>query len=266
MKKILFPTDCSTLAHNAFQYAVEVAKLLGAQIDVISIFHLPMADASAMPPEYIEEMIEERRKTTLQNVNQFVAGYEDYVDKVRVDYGVFVSTEVYEAAEDDAYGLIIMGTKGSHNVLEKMMGSVTTQVMMHAPCPVLAIPECADYKPIRKVAYATDFHFKDPEVVLDLLDFCNALGAEVLYAHVDRKEGDPANEYKTIAGFAKVDHVSNKSVGDGLNQYLDDNEVDVLAMFMPRRKLWENLFHNSFTKKMALHTHVPLLVFRERKG
>jgi nucleotide-binding universal stress UspA family protein len=266
MKKILFPTDCSTLSHNAFLYAVELAKLLDVKIDVLSIFHLPMADASAMPPEYIEQMIDERRIATMKNVVQFIEGHQEYVDEMRADYGVFVATEIYEAAGDAEYDLIVMGTKGSHNAFEKLMGSVTTQVMMHSPCPVLAVPECAEYKPIKKAAYATDFHLKDPEMVLELLSICNALGATVSYVHVEKKPDEPASKVKTIAGFATVDHVSNASVEEGLNTYIEQNDIDLLALFMPRRGLWERLFHSSFTKKIALHTHLPLLVFREQKG
>ncbi|MEO0340256.1 MAG: universal stress protein, partial [Bacteroidota bacterium] len=199
MRKILFPTDCSTLAHNAFMYAIEVAKKLDAEIDIISIFHLPMADASAMPPEYIDNMIEERRSEAVQQVAGFVEGYEDLINDVRVDYGVFVATEIYEAAGDGDYNMIIMGTKGKHNALERLMGSVTSQVMIHAPCPVLAVPEAANYQAIKKVAYATDFHLKDEDIVLQLLEISNQLGAMVHYVHVDKKDSDPTNKVETIA-------------------------------------------------------------------
>ena len=84
MRKILFPTDCSPLAHNAFMYAIEVAKLIDAEIDIISIFHLPMADASAMPPEYIDQMIDERRNEAVQQVAQFVEGYEDVINELNM--------------------------------------------------------------------------------------------------------------------------------------------------------------------------------------
>jgi len=266
MKKILFPTDCSTLSHNALLYAIELARLLDAKIDVYSIFHLPIADASAMPPEYIEQMIEERRVATTKEVAQFLEGNEKYIDQVRTDYGVFVAAEIYEAAQNDNYDLIVMGTKGSHNAFEKMMGSVTTQVMMHATCPVLAIPENAVYQPIRKAAYATDFHLKDPEMVLQLLDICNALGATVDYVHINKDADTPSPEVTDIVGFARVNYINNPAVEAGLYDYIEANEIDLLALFMPRRGLWERLFHSSFTKKMALHTHLPLLVFREQKG
>jgi hypothetical protein len=48
-----------------------------------------------------------------------------------------------------------MGMKGEHQRLDKWMGSVTTNLMMKAPCPVLAIPEKATYEGIKKITLAT---------------------------------------------------------------------------------------------------------------
>lgn len=263
MKKILFPTDCSELSRNAFDYALQLAQPMQKKIDIISIFHLPVSDASSMPPEYIETMIQERKAETLGKVNEFIKGNEEWVDRIRVDYGIFVATEIYEAASDEDYELIVMGTKGSHNALEKLMGSVTTQVMMHAPCPVLAVPESAKYQKVTRVAYATDFHTNDPEIVFQLLQLNQSIGADLHYVHVDNKDNGK-KDIETIAGFAAVEHITSDDVIEGLNQYIKEEDIDVLAMFIPKRRLWERLFHSSFTKRMALHTHTPLLVFREQ--
>jgi len=263
MKKILFPTDCSELSRNALDYAIQLAQPMKKKIDIISIFHLPISDASSMPPEYIETMIQERKAEALEKVNHFIKGQEEWIDQIRVDYGIFVATEIYEAANDEPYELIVMGTKGSHNAIEKMMGSVTSQVMMHAPCPVLAIPESAQFKSISRIAYATDFHDNDPEIVFQLLQLNQNIGADLHYVHVDNKGSDEKKDLRTIAGFAAVEHISHNDVIGGLNQYIQEQEIDMLAMYIPKRRLWEKLFHTSFTKKMALHTHVPLLIFRE---
>jgi nucleotide-binding universal stress UspA family protein len=39
MKKILFPTDFSIPANNAFSYAVALAKDLGATIDILHVYN-----------------------------------------------------------------------------------------------------------------------------------------------------------------------------------------------------------------------------------
>ena len=54
MKKILFPTDFSPTAVNAFEYALALAKDLDATIDLMTVYHLPVADASSVPPQYVD--------------------------------------------------------------------------------------------------------------------------------------------------------------------------------------------------------------------
>ncbi|MDV7400603.1 universal stress protein, partial [Arthrospira platensis SPKY1] len=57
---------------------------------------------------------------------------------------------------------IVMGTRGEHNALEKIWGSVTTAVIEHAHCPVWVVPEHAPYSNIAIAAYATDLDEADP--------------------------------------------------------------------------------------------------------
>ena len=51
-------------------------------------------------------------------------------------------------------------------------------------------------------------------------------------------------------------------VVENINDFIDLYEIDLLAMFQPHRTFFENLFHHSTTKEMALKTHVPLLVLK----
>ncbi len=266
MKKILFPTDFSESAANAFQYALEVARLINGKIDLLCVYHLPVADASSVPPEYIDRMLKERKKEVMEELQQFIGDApRELIGSRRADYGIFVSTEITEAAGDDGYDLIIMGTKGHHNAMEKLMGSVTTQTLMHAPCPVIAVPEQARFEKIDHIAYATDFYPEDEPAVSQLMELAGIMGARVHFVHIDTSGKAEKNtiELSTRYGdFADFNVLSNSSIMEGIDQFAQDKGVDLLALFIPRRRLLERLFHSSFTKKMALHTKLPLLVFR----
>ena len=65
MKKILFPTDFSDCAAHAFRYVQELASGLGATVDLLHVFHLPIGDASSVPPEYIQEMLDDMEAKAL---------------------------------------------------------------------------------------------------------------------------------------------------------------------------------------------------------
>ena len=270
MKKILFPTDFSLCAKNAFNYAIQLADDIGGVIDMMSIYHLPISDAGSVPPDYIDKILQEKRNEVREKLREFTKDApRNVIGKCRADYGLFIAQEITDAAHYSEYDLIIMGTKGEHNTMEKLLGSVTTNVMMQAPCPVLAIPEEATYKGVHELAYATNFQPSDQLAIDQLLEFTAPLHANTHFVHVETKVpvSTSVEDYfpggNIPDGFSDFTIVNNNSVVEGLDNYINANEIDVMALFIPKRRLWERIFHTSVTKKMALHTRIPILVFRE---
>lgn len=160
-----------------------------------------------------------------------------------------------------------MGTKGERNPMQQMMGSVTTHTLMNAPCPVIAVPQSAPVRPISHIAYATDFEPKDEKAVAKLTELANRLKAKVHFVHVDREADISKTEaYKVVdqypLPFTDFTLMSNPNPAEGINAFIAERDMDVLALFVPNRRLLERLFHRSFTKQMAFHVKVPLLVFR----
>lgn len=269
MKKILFPTDFSKAADNAFQFAISLAEELDAKIDVVHIYHLPFVDATNVPPEYVEEMLEEKRMVVLGRLKEFV-GTRDLgrVDKQLAVYGLFIPPEIQDLVNENNYELVVMGTRGEHHSqMEKILGSVTTHTMMQSPCPVLAVPEEAKWKEIQRIAYATNFEPKDTKAASQLMSFASDLGAEVHFVHVETKPGiGSMEEYISLSNypyaFTDFAIVNNPSVIEGLDHYIKDRKMDLLALFSPERRLWEKILHSSFTKKLAFHSKTPILIFR----
>jgi nucleotide-binding universal stress UspA family protein len=268
MKKILFPTDCSAGSQSAFAYAVALAQQTGAVIDIMTVYHLPAADASSVPPAYIDHMIEERRQQVLNNMARMIESHPGApVQGSRADYGVFTYQEIVDVAFDGQYDLIVMGTHGANNALDRLVGSVTTQTVMQAPCPVLAIPPEASWRGIKKIAYATDFHASDEQVVSRLCALAEELDARLHLIHIQTGDGpmDLGEVSRTahyLPAFAEFAILHHPSAMEGLEAYLKEKDIDVLSLFIPRRRIWERLFHTSFSKKMIFHTQIPLLSFR----
>ena len=269
MKKILFPTDFSSAAQNAFKYALHVAEELGAIIDLMSVYHLPITDAGSTPPDYIEKMLQDKRNKVKDQLKLFTKEAPNaLIGKTRADYGLFVAQEIIDAAKYCEYDLIIMGTKGEHNRLEKLLGSVTTNVMMQAECPVMAVPEEAQFMGIHEIAYATDFQPSDELAIHQLTTFSKTFNANVHFVHVETKAavGTVDDYFQTgifSDSFTDFTIVNDHSIVNGLDQYVKTNEIDLIALFIPKRRLWERLFHNSISKKMTFHAKVPLLAFHE---
>ncbi len=270
MKKICVPVDFSEASMKALDYALELAEKLDARVDVIHIYHLSLAEAGRIPPELVEDRLEELReeiKQKLEALRERPKGAR--IDRTEPIYGVFVDAEVSDYARDAGCDLIVMGIRGAHSVLEKLVGNTTTMTMMHAPVPVLGVPEHATPRPIKKIAYATEFRPSAKLAVSQLKEIARALGAQLFLVHVckDRSEnpGQLVKEWEREVGqtFDGISIIYQDDVVEGLDEYVKSHGIDILALFIPARRLWERLFHSSVSHRMIYHSTTPLLIFRE---
>lgn len=266
---ILFPTDFSEAALHAFLYTVKLAEALDMQIDLMSVYHLPVSDASRIAPYEIDELLRQRRGEVMKQLSELADRVpSERIGQLRVDYGMFVYQEIVDAARKNGHQLIAMGTKGERNALEKLMGSVTTHTMMNAPCPVLAIPSDAEYRPVRNIAYATDFEPSDEQAIEKLNSMSRKLGARVHFLHIDKEHKYGMTEKYVMVRdyphpFTDFFVVNHNSLSEGMEAFIRDHGMDWLALFLPNRKFWERLLHRSFTKEMTFHSKLPVLVFGE---
>lgn len=269
MKKILFPTDFSKTAKNGFEYALKLAEAMDATVDIMNVYNISFSAAEGMPAEFIQDMLHQKKVNTEEKLTAFAEGADANFSGEKIPvYGVFIPEEVISRSKLGKYDLIVMGTKGEHNSVEKLVGSITTRTMMNASCPVLAIPEDAVYKNIEDIVYATNFTPTDTVAVQQLMQFSSNIGAVMKFVHVETEPSIGAvNDTILLENFpfkfTEFTILNNESVMEGLDNYIEKESVDLLALFIPKRRLWERLFHRSFSKKYAFHTKVPLLVFHE---
>ena len=270
MKKILFPTDFSEASLSALDFATQLAKDLDAIIDLIHVFSVPFADASATPPQYIDELVTRKRKEVEEKLGEISEKYSDVIRRTEAVYGFFTAIEIDEYAGDHNSDVIVMGTRGEHTVIEKYLGSITSEVIVRADRPVIAIPEKAVYKSGGKIAYASD-HQPNEKIALDSLkELASRMGSPTQWVHVN--PSGSAYEKSEIPPSSAADPdisawhiVKASSVMNGLDHDMEEEGISWLALFIPRRRLFERLFHSSFTRKMSMHTHIPMIVFCDKK-
>jgi nucleotide-binding universal stress UspA family protein len=131
---ILFPTDFSENAQQAFSLACSLARDCGARIVVLYV----------MPPPLGHEQLEARH-----HPEDYYAAPRSALHKVQAaDHNVRVehrleegdaAGRILEVAGEVGAGLIIMGTHGRTGLGRVLMGSVAEQVLRKAPCPVLTV-------------------------------------------------------------------------------------------------------------------------------
>lgn len=268
MKKILFPTDFSSSAGNALEFTLKLAQELSAKVDILHLYQVQMWLEGDMAPEMVLQRMEQLAKQAEEDIQTFLQPFpSDYIGKTIAIQSSTIAREIVNQAEIGQYDAIFMGMQGEHATLEKIMGSVSTRTISQAKCPVLAIPAEASYQHIDKIAYATDLDTSDRRAVEELMKIAGLLGAEVHFVHVETQPqlGEMEDQVQLDNypfDFVDFTILNNPSIVKGLDLYTEEKGIQALALFKPKRSLWDRIFHNSVSKRLAFQSEIPLLVLQ----
>jgi nucleotide-binding universal stress UspA family protein len=138
MTRIVVGIDGSESAVAALRWAIEEARLRGATIDAIDAWNYPyvVVPGATMPlhPRADQAVdVEEELEAALAAV----AGESDGVTINSIVSEGVPAAVLCEAAEDA--DLLVIGRGRHHALRKRVLGSVGTEVLQHAPCPVVVV-------------------------------------------------------------------------------------------------------------------------------
>jgi len=134
-KHILVPTDFSSHAALALDYACELAAALGATVHLLSVESLTLADR-ALAPETIDLLLRQNRTAVDDLMGPRRARVSFGAPLVKAGDPRDVILEVAAAIPAD---LIVMGSHGRRGFKRLVLGSVAEAVLREATCPVLVV-------------------------------------------------------------------------------------------------------------------------------
>lgn len=268
MVRVLFPTDFSPPALNAFRYAVELTKLIGGEIDVVNIYRSEIMGGSMLSLKNIKDTEKAVRKNFLDKIDAFIGKEnEAFVSGKRVIFGNSVADGVVSSALELNSDLIVMGVKSSHNLFEKLLGSITSDVIVQTPIPLFIVPENVSFKIIKKMAYATNFEKGEKDVLIKLEKWAGRFGVSVKVVHIGKDSSQKiinTKAQKEYDKFSDIHTIDAPSVLEGLNNFVNNHEIDLLGFFKPRRNFFKKLLHTSQSRNILFNADLPILVFTNK--
>jgi nucleotide-binding universal stress UspA family protein len=140
---IVVGTDGSETAKQAVREAVELAKQVGATVDIVSAYE-PVSSArlreeSRQAPEDLQWMVNPR-----EDVDATLSEAKEEVSSSGVQVETFAregdpADAILDVAEERGADLIVVGNKGMTGAKRFLLGSVPNKVSHHAPCSVLIV-------------------------------------------------------------------------------------------------------------------------------
>jgi len=279
MKKLLFLTDFSAHATHAAEYGYNLARQIHSSIILCNIVIIPAETPhSAMlvwPMDdhdtLMEGSMDQLKKLKEHLIQKDKTGFEPIVH-IMNEEGL-VTDRVNDIVDGNRIDMVIMGTHGSSGLSTLLLGNHARTMIDNTTKPLLLIPEAAKQKPIKKIAYATDFTNKkeDLAAIYTIIKLAKLLNAEVLITHI-QDEAPSAEFKKWLDEF--LTEISNKAnypgiyyrivkkidAQYGLDWLCENGQIDMLAMLHRPHGILSSIITGSHTQKMAKHIQIPLLV------
>ena len=279
MNKILVPTDFSTCANNAVNFAVQTAKYLSVKVTLLHSFE----QSDNMYTNYVG-LDKEYTRLLLHDVNEKM---DQLAKSIKDTEGIEVDTLISGASLEDAIttvsaekgiDLVVMGTLGATGLREMFWGSKTASLIDKTTVPLMVIPyEYAWKKPVNFLL--TTNHFEDDPAILNyLFEMIKLYSGKLEVVTFSDEDYDESHTRNERAGKLRDYEVKLKETyGDDaltttklhgtefeetLQEHIKKNDIDILAMvtYHQSKNFFYRLFNSSITKRMSYHTEIPLLV------
>jgi len=138
VNRIVVGIDGSKGSQHALEWAVEEARLRGANLCVLHAWHPPYADGFPLTTAPVNpQTYENAAYAVLDDVTASIDGEGLTLEKKLVASGA--ATALLLAAEDA--DMIVVGARGLGGFMGLLLGSVSNQVVHRASCPVVVVPE-----------------------------------------------------------------------------------------------------------------------------
>ncbi|MDG1870433.1 MAG: universal stress protein [Flavobacterium sp.] len=274
MKRILFPTDFSETANNAFIHALEFANAVQGELILLHTFELPVIDNQFFPQNYMvmyESLELAQFDMFKEEIPKLQAiALQHNLGTVPMSHRLMDGSLLYnieKAITEDKINYVIMGTEGATGWSSFLLGSNTANVLDEIDIPILSVPSQAVYRKVKTIGFTTRFRSKDKKALKKVLKLAKLYHAVVKCLYVKTASSDVdtnlIEEWK--AEFSNEAVTFNVVLSDDIEGTILDfilyKDIDILTMLSYKRGFFEGIVNPSLTKKLTKNFEIPILSF-----
>ena len=275
MKTIIVPTDFSPVATNALHYAVDMAKKINASVMLLHVYQVPVSFTDA---PIVLVSIEDLRKAAEERIHKLKGEVEHLSSGVIKVYTETRLGNVADELENVCNKIhpfaVVMGTKGTSGMERVLFGSNTLTAIRHLTWPVICVPPGKTFgQGISRIGFACDL--KDVVATTPtsfIVDFVKTFDAELHVLNVnigvhapDEEKPEQSVLLQTMLGEVKPEYhfIQHHDIEEAINEFADNNNLDLIISIPKKHKLLENLFQTSSSKQLVYQSHVPVMCIHE---
>lgn len=275
MKTIIAPTDFSPVSLNAVNFAADMAVSIDASLLLFNAFNIPVSYAD-VPVVLVsvdelkkgsESALEELKKKIIHVTSGKIKVYTEARMGNTVD-------ELEELCKKIQPFSVVMGAKGASGIEKILFGSTALTAIRHLTWPVICVPPGKEYgKGIKKIGFACDFRQVLTNTPVQFIkQIVNEFKAELHVLNVDynNKYFGPDTPEQSFLLHNLLEEVkpnyhfiNNADIEDGINEFAETNNLDLVIAIPKKHKLLEGLFKPSSTRQLIFQSHIPVMCMHE---
>lgn len=259
-RKILVGFDGSQNSLEACDYSLILAKSLGSKVVVAHVLPLITTYTAPLRAEYEPSLKNSANLEAMKIVTKFQQAKIDCSSEILSAKGSSTADTIIDYSASEGVDMIVVGTRGLGAFQRLILGSVSTNLLNHAKCPVLIVRKKDQTKELqlRKILVATDGSQAATDSVKGAIEIAKATGSNLTIANVvymaplPFSEGPPLNidrayqdmreeGERNVAAAAKQAKESgvdaktlvvdnNRSPVWALTDYAEEGEFDLIAL------------------------------------
>lgn len=270
-KKIIVPTDFSSSAFAAAQYA---CKLAAQKKFSIHLFHCYTTSSANFEGEEESSNILKADVLIAELKDKLILQFPSLTIETECVTGLLTEVLPVIAAKPE-YCLIVMGTTGNGQGKSLTWGSNTSSISSKAPIPVIAIPENHSSFESANIAMLTNFKVEEIETLKEYLELVSPI-QNLDIIHVFRNSKNQFEVQSTtdawkfniqdIKGINAVNSIIQPiqpndealdTIPEVINHIINKNNYDMILVTKSRKSFFERLFSSSVSKKIVLDLERP---------
>ena len=261
MQTVIVPVDFSETSLHAAHYA---AQLLVGQYGVtLLLYHCHKDEEEASKTsKSLERLKEELMNEHIVKIETLSHRDDDFVEGLQ------------RAVRHRKAELVIMGIRGKSTLAQVFFGSDTLKVLATKVCPVLIVPENANFKPIKNVMLTSDFKQTfNTTPSAPIRDFLLRFLPQLHVVNVDQDhyvsltseyEEEKQNLRQMFREFNPEFYFMRLfDVEQAINLFAEDKKIDLIITVQKNKSLLERIFKRSRTESLAYQSKIPILAMHE---
>ena len=261
MNTVIVPVDFSETSLNAARYA---AKFLVGHKEMSIILYHSYSKASEL---------EETKKNLDELKAELSAGNDLTFETLAQQEDAFIDG-LERAVRHRAADLVIMGITGRNAIAQIFIGSNTLKMAERKACPVLIVPEKAEYHEVKNVMLSSDFNHTQkvtpsvpikkvlnisrPNLHIVNVDPAHYISITTHYQQEQENLREMFAEYNPEFHFMRL-----FDVDEALNLFAEEKNIDIIIAVQHNHSFLQKLYKRSRTQSISYKSNVPILIIHE---